>query len=47
MSSKTKEYLKVKHNVNYMYPDKKNTLNPIPEEDKFKIKSRSINENYF
>lgn len=47
VSSKTKQYFKDKHNVNYLYPDKKNTLNPMSKEDKLKIKSRSINENSF
>lgn len=47
MSNKTKEYLKNKHNVTYLYPDKKNTLNPMAEDEKLKVKSRSINENSF
>jgi putative transposase len=47
VSTKIKNYLKDKHDIKYMYPDKKNTLNPMSAEDKLKIKSRSINENSF
>ena len=47
VSSKLKKFLKDKHDVNYLYPDKKNTLNPLTEEDKLKIKSRAINEHTF
>ena len=47
MSSKLKEYMLNKHQIDYLYPDKKNTLNPMTNEDKLIVKSRSINEHSF
>ena len=49
VSSQLKEYFNLADNINYLFPDKKNTLpeNKNTEEEKLILKTRSINENPF
>jgi len=49
ISKKLKENFETTENINYIYPDKKNTLqeNKNTDEEKKLLKTRSINENTF
>jgi transposase len=47
ISDKIKTYMKKEYDINYIYPERINSLTPMTNIDKEKLKSRSINEHSF